>query len=354
MQASTYPKATGKLTQWREAADLVSIAEADIRSLKAVRGGVDGYRGICPFHAGATNPTSFHISDSGDGWRFICYSCGANGDVFAYLAERDGCSYKEAIRRFHEGQISSSPIKPTRPARPEPSRLPPPMQAVWNYHSMLDRSSSLGMTGQEWWMRRGIDESTISRFQLGYAPRCPTYVAKLPDGKNYESDSFVIPVTYRGEVKTIRHRVASPLDKGDKYRPEFAGLGAHLFNADALDVSDGDDVLIVEGEAKALYLISLGIESLMPIVSSTAGVASWLKAKGQEWYRMLHDFRRVMILFDNEPDAWAKAEMTARLFGRRGYVVRTPGKVDDWILANQEDRLTYLINALGSATPVRK
>jgi hypothetical protein len=209
------------------------------------------------------------------------------------------------------------------------------------------------MTGKQWWMQRGLDANTISRFQLGYAPRCPTYVVDK-DGQTYHSDSFVIPVVYRGEVQTIRHRVASPLDPKDKYRPEYKGLGAHLFNADSLDVAGGGDVLIVEGEAKAMALIALGIESIMPVVSSTAGVASWLKAKGQDWYRMLYEFDRVFVLFDNERKQADVVEQTARLFGRRGYIVRTPGKVDDWLRRDSDagTRLSWLLEALSGAQRV--
>lgn len=345
------------LDDYRRQADLPTQA-GRYTDLRLVRHD-STWRGVCPLHHGATNPTSFHVFTGDDGSdRYVCYSCGAGGDVFAFLGEIWGMSYQDALEEWRRsegrGRVAQAPQR-ARPARPQIEVLPPRQRIVANYHDLLGQQTSIviteevtpGMratrplTAHEWWARRGLSPQTIERFQLGYAPVCPTQKS---------TDSFAIPITYRDQVLNIRHRVANAPD-GNKYRPQKAGLGAHLFNADGLDIA-GDDALIVEGEIKAMALIELGVESLMPVVSSTAGIRSWLGGHGDDWYAHLHGFRRVFVLFDNEPDAWAVAQRTARIFGRRGRVVRTPGKPDDWVLASPEERLAFLINALGGAQPV--
>lgn len=342
-----YGSHEGKLVAWREKADLVAIASQEVRHFQA--SAANEYRGICPFHTGATNPTSFHVFLDDSSWKFRCWGCGAKGDVFAYIAQRDGIDWHQALARFLEGNTGSvGTPAPLKQVPVQPSRLPPAIQAIWRYHDGLGNMSSLGVTGRQWWKDRGISDAVMSQYQLGYSQRCPCYRT---------SDSFTIPAMHRGAVKTIRHRIARPTDPGDKYRPEYAGLGAHLFNADALDAALGDssqggDVLVVEGEIKALFLQSLGLGAFLPIVSSTAGVSSWLGNKGQEWYSLLHGFERVIFLFDNEPAVWAVAEQTARKFGRRGYVANVPWKVDDWVKQSVDTRLEFVVRAIGHAKPV--
>ncbi|MEI8166843.1 MAG: CHC2 zinc finger domain-containing protein [Chloroflexales bacterium] len=335
---------TYTLDDYRRHADLVAIASR-YTDLSAVRHD-ETHRGVCPLHHGATNPTSFHVYTGDTCQRFACYSCGAEGDVFAFLAAKTGMSYADALAEWkrsgdHMLLLRGDPV-PLRPARPKIEVLPPRQQIVEQYRALLHQTSSLNVRAYDWWKARGLSAATIDRFRLGYAPVCPT----LP-----QTDSFSIPVLYRDTVLNIRHRLANPpANKGNKYRPQKAGLGVHLFNADALEIVGADSVLIVEGEIKAMVLCDLGIEDIMPVVSSTAGNSSWLRGHGETWYDYLHEFSRVYVLFDNEPDAWDIAQRTGKLFGRRGRIVSTPGKVDDFVLAGGT-RLSRLLNAIADAKP---
>lgn len=335
------------LDELRSQADLVSTVERHT-TLNPVSFD-HSWRGICPLHAGATNPTSFHIFPGGT--HFRCYGCGAEGDVFAFIAALHGLTYAGAIRHWRLDSVQQlgrgAPLPSRRPP-PRQAALPPRQAEALRYHEQLHQRSSLGVTGWDWWKQQGLSAPTISRFQVGYARQCPT----LPD-----TDSFTLPIAYRGELFNIRHRLAQPVANAHgKYRPQRKGLGAHLFNADSLDVARPDDVLIVGGEKKAMVLVDLGIESIMPVVSSTGGESSWTRGvDGSElvsrWYDMLLEFRRVFVLFDHEPAMIPVAQRTARIFGRRGRVLWTPGKVDDYVLGRTEG-LSNLMGLLANATPV--
>jgi len=308
------------------------------------------FRCVCPLHAGADNPTSFHLLHVEGSWLGKCYSCGFIGDAFSFLAQLWGCSYGEAVRRWKQDEGTQyDRARPLQRPAPAPT-LPPKVQVAQRYARNLGCRTSLGMTGWEWWQSQGIGLNTISRFGLGYAPECPSAPG---------SDSFTIPVAYRGDLFNIRHRLARPPCKNGKetgkYRGQKRGLGSQLFNADSLDVSRADDVLIVGGEKKVMVLADRGMENLMPVVSSTGGESSWQRgldsALVEHWYDMLLDFRRVFVLFDNESAMRPVAERTARVFGRRGRVVWVPGKVDDYVMAGDEG-LVFLMQALSNAQPV--
>ena len=54
--------------------------------------------GLCPFHAD-NKPGSFYVNlDTG---AYRCFSCGiAGGDIMAFVMERDGLAFPEAINRL--------------------------------------------------------------------------------------------------------------------------------------------------------------------------------------------------------------------------------------------------------------
>lgn len=55
------------------------------------------YRCVCPFHSGATNPTSFAIFPSTN--TFYCFSCHEQGKgVISFVQHRDACTYMQAVK----------------------------------------------------------------------------------------------------------------------------------------------------------------------------------------------------------------------------------------------------------------
>lgn len=108
------------------------------------------------------------------------------------------------------------------------------------------------------WGERGITEETVNRWGLGFCIDTP-YTADpvLP--------SLTIPVYYQRQLYDIRHRVIGGTD-ADKYRSHLQGLIPIPFNIDGM--GSGREVIIVEGEIKAIYLMQAGI----PHVTGYPGV----------------------------------------------------------------------------------
>lgn len=61
------------------------------------------YMGLCPFHADR-NP-SFCVDPGKQ--TFVCYGCGAKGDVFAFIQQQENCTFPEALCRL--GGTPSTP-----------------------------------------------------------------------------------------------------------------------------------------------------------------------------------------------------------------------------------------------------
>jgi len=74
----------------KEKVDIVDIISKDIK-LEKVNG--DYYKGFCPFHDEKTPSFTVHKKKQ----IFHCFGCGKGGDVFSFMMQHYGFSFKEAF-----------------------------------------------------------------------------------------------------------------------------------------------------------------------------------------------------------------------------------------------------------------
>lgn len=154
--------------------DLQRLIEADLGPT------VKGRRWRCPFHADAENP-NFGITPDGRHWR--CWSCGLSGDVFDYIARRDGITAIEAARVLDPSSTQSVETARTKPrSKPAPTPVKdrtrawadPTWQAATDAIVCRAEATLWDETGRDalkWLFARGLAEHTIRRFRLGFLPR---------------------------------------------------------------------------------------------------------------------------------------------------------------------------------------
>src|SRR5215831_7990841 len=73
----------------KEATDLVALIEEYLPLKPRGR----QYVALCPFHPEKT--PSFYVTP--DSQFYHCFGCGKSGDVFTFLMEREGLSFREAM-----------------------------------------------------------------------------------------------------------------------------------------------------------------------------------------------------------------------------------------------------------------
>jgi len=337
----------------RSSVDLIAVVSQDT---PLRRSGANEWQGRNPFHGGDNRRGITVYYDHGEAvWKFKCFTGdGLQGDVIDYVRLRGGLEFHEAINQLRGGIGDWRRREPVATLPPDERSAPLEWSLAERYARLLDLpidpSGKDQTTPRDLWHRQGMDDATIARFKLGYCPSCPT--AFDPADKQRRFPSLTIPVDYAGELLTIRHRLLTPVDPKDKYRPHRKGAGLYLFNRDSLSC-ESRDVLIVEGEKKAMVLCRLGVDQMIPVISATGGVKAWLGRYRGVWAPLLAERASVYVLFD--PGSEETAERTAYLFGRRGHVVTLPDKVDDLLLqhADPHEGLPLLFDALGAAVPVR-
>ncbi len=128
--------------------------------------------GLCPFHQEKT--PSFSVRE--EEGTFHCFGCGKGGNVFTFLTEARGLSFPEAVRLLAgrvgvEIREESAAEREQRDQVRSRTRL---LRGVCRtaeevYHDTLLNDAS-GKRCRDYLKARGITDSTVREFRLGYAP----------------------------------------------------------------------------------------------------------------------------------------------------------------------------------------
>jgi len=151
----------------KQQADIVRVV-GDYISLK--KAGAQNYSGLCPFHKEKTPSFSVHATRQ----FFHCFGCGKSGDVFKFVQELENISFPEAIRVV--AQKMGVPMPKTtfssegeaRDAKLRTALLEIHERAASFFQECLWRSE--GARAREYLIGRGLDEATIRKFRIGFAP----------------------------------------------------------------------------------------------------------------------------------------------------------------------------------------
>src|ERR1700721_2516967 len=151
----------------KQQADIVRIVGDYIKLKKA---GAQNYSGLCPFHGEKTPSFSVHATRQ----FYHCFGCGVSGDVFSFVQKVENITFPEAVRLVAQKlgiplpkATFSSPAE-AREAKLRAQLFDVQERAAVFFQECLKRPD--GARAREYLLGRGVDEETIARFRIGYAP----------------------------------------------------------------------------------------------------------------------------------------------------------------------------------------
>jgi DNA primase len=151
----------------KQQADIVRIIGDYIKLKKA---GAQNYSGLCPFHGEKTPSFSVHATRQ----FYHCFGCGVSGDVFSFVQKIENITFPEAVRLVAQKlgialpkTTYSSPAE-AKEAKLRAQLLDAQERAAAFFQECLKRPE--GARAREYLSSRGLDEETIARFRIGYAP----------------------------------------------------------------------------------------------------------------------------------------------------------------------------------------
>ena len=173
------------------------------------------YFGLCPFH----NEKSPSFSVSRDKQMYYCFGCGAGGNVFTFLMEYENFSFPEALKYLAERAGMELPEEElneeAKRAMDEKARLREMNKLSANYFYYLLHSKR-GQKGLAYLKDRGITDTTIKHFGLGYADIYNDDLYRFLKSKGYSDedlkDSALVTIDERrGGSDKFWNRVMFPI-----------------------------------------------------------------------------------------------------------------------------------------------
>ncbi|WP_456432228.1 DNA primase [Thermosulfuriphilus sp.] len=125
------------------------------------------YVGLCPFHAEKT--PSFTVSEERQA--FHCFGCGVGGDVFTFLMKFLNLSFAEAAQELARRYGIRLPDKESPKKAALRDKILSLNERTAAYYHQILKNSPEGAPGRTYLADRGLDEETIERFRLGFAPQ---------------------------------------------------------------------------------------------------------------------------------------------------------------------------------------
>lgn len=145
--------------------DIVDVVSGYVPELKKYG---STYKAPCPFHSERT--PSFVVNPDRQTWH--CFgACSTGGDVLEFVRRREGLDFKEALRLCADraGVELRPPTQREVQQREQYERLLQANEAAAIFFASNLRTPA-GVEARAYCDRRGLDDSAIETWQLGYAP----------------------------------------------------------------------------------------------------------------------------------------------------------------------------------------
>lgn len=326
--------------------------------------------GRCPFHNEKTG--SFYVNAEKGVYK--CFGCGAGGGAIQFVMSKEGLEFRDALETL--ARRYNIPIEEQRPgpggfsARGEKERLFELNEAAAKFFRQQLRGPA-GGTARDYLKGRGIGESAIADFDLGYAPRewqaltdlllkAGARAAELEELGLIKSRSREGGGGGSGHYDTFRHRLIFPIRASTGRIIAFAGraLAAEdnpkylnvsnsrlydksrtLYNLDrAKGVLRDEGCVIVEGYMDVIGLAQAGV------LNAVASCGTALTEAHAEQLMKYAD--RFYLSFDSDEAGRRAAWAAGRIFLARGYSPRvvdiSGGKDPDEIARGEGGRARWL------------
>ncbi len=151
------------------------------------RRGAD-YVACCPFHKEKT--PSFHVSPSRGFYK--CFGCGKGGTAVGFVMEHEQMTYPEALRylanKYHIEVVEKEETAEEIAARQRNESLMLVTDFAAKFFAAQLESPEGRAVGHAYFVSRGLEDETIKRFGLGWAPRGRDTLSKAAREAGYREE----------------------------------------------------------------------------------------------------------------------------------------------------------------------
>lgn len=288
------------------------------------------YKTLCPFHNEKT--PSFTVNPERQ--IFHCFGCGEGGDAIGFLMKQEHLNFPEAIRSLADRAGISLPARLRAHAGSETGQSERARLGILEIHKTAAdffrhqlQHQTVGATARGYLKNRGIPDSTVEQFGLGYAAASwdgllRHLVRKGFSKKQVEEAGLALPrKDGSGAYDRFRNRLMIPISDSTGQVIAFGGRvlddslpkymnspetpiykkGAHLFGLHlaASAIRDRGSAVVVEGYFDLIALHVHGMQHTVAVLGTAL--------TAQQIALLRRYASRAVLVFDPDPAGIAAA-----------------------------------------------
>lgn len=148
-----------------------------------------GFKGLCPFHEEKT--PSFMVSPEKQ--LFHCFGCGEGGNVFNFLMKYEKLSFFEAVKMLAQKSGVPLPVDEEKEniLQKKKERLYKLNNLAANYYRECLFRTNQGKKVINYFKKRGINDTSVEKYKLGYAPPGWDALTKFLKKKGYSYEELI-------------------------------------------------------------------------------------------------------------------------------------------------------------------
>jgi DNA primase len=296
----------------------------------------------CPFHNEKT--PSFYVSPSKGIYK--CFGCGKAGTAVGFVMEQEHCSYVEALRylarKYHIEIVEEEESAEEIARRQRSESLLLVSEFARKFFSDQLKDGEGRAVGYQYYRSRGIEDATIERWGLGWAPSGRTALVDAARAAGYKDEYLLgAGLAVQNEDGTLadkfRERVMFPIHSVSGRVIAFSGrtlrsdnpakyvnspeteiyvksrnlLGIYFAKS---DIAREDRCILVEGNVDVVMMHQLGITNVVASCGTSLTV---------EQVRLIKKFtENITVMYDGDSAGIHAAERAVPMILAEGMNVR--------------------------------
>ena len=329
------------------------------------------YGGLCPFHS--EKSPSFYVYP--DTQSFYCFGCGAGGDAITFAKKINSIDYPEAVKLLAARAGMPEPEEDDKTGRMRSRILSMNKEAARFFHACLNSTVEEARQARAYWRRRGLDDKTIVRFGLGYAPNDGQALYQFLREKGYNQQeldaSGLFKRSQSGRIYCLFwKRVMTPIFD---LRGNIIAFGGRVLDdskpkyvnsPETLVYHKSDTVFALQIAKKSASRRFVLCEGYMDVISmQQAGIDTAVCACGTaltpDQVKLISQYAEEVILSYDSDEAGQKATLRSLELFRNSPVkvgvLQIPGAKDpdEYIKKYGAERFKALLDGVGNALDFR-
>ena len=329
------------------------------------------YGGLCPFHS--EKSPSFYVYP--DTQSFYCFGCGAGGDAITFAKKINSIDYPEAVKMLAARAGMPEPQEDDKTGRMRSRILSMNKEAARFFHTCLNSTVEEARQARAYWRRRGLDDKTIVRFGLGYAPDDGQALYQYLRGKGYNQQELDASGLFKrspsGRIYCLFwKRVMTPIFD---LRGNIIAFGGRVLDdskpkyvnsPETLVYHKSDTVFALQIAKRSASRRFVLCEGYMDVISmQQAGIDTAVCACGTaltpDQVRLISEYADEVILSYDSDEAGQKATLRSLELFRNSPVkvgvLQIPGAKDpdEYIKKYGAERFKALLDGVGNALDFR-